>query len=243
MASAEKAGRLSPGHFPSNVGRNPERIDVRTPARFREARVYARALTEAEVAAPRVTPGPTASSCGSTPPTRRQAQARGRRLLLRLRRRLRADHDTLRRELLPERRRVRRSHAASRAGRDEEAAAVRRGDAGRPREGGRLDPNWFDFTTLSEVATGRYEVRADDRVLDRAGAMPVLDVAPHATRRSPCRSPHHARTWRRVLARPQLRRRRPTTLGEGGKELAREQLKLPPRSGRPRPSPRRRRPS
>ena len=39
VASAEKAGRLSPGHFPLNVGRNPERIDMRTPARFREARV------------------------------------------------------------------------------------------------------------------------------------------------------------------------------------------------------------
>jgi len=37
VASAEKAGRLSPGHFPLNVGRNPERIDMRTPARFREA--------------------------------------------------------------------------------------------------------------------------------------------------------------------------------------------------------------
>ena len=52
VASAEKAGRLSPGHFPLNVGRNPERIDVRTPARFREARVWSRALSEAEVAAP-----------------------------------------------------------------------------------------------------------------------------------------------------------------------------------------------
>ena len=52
VASAEKAGRLSPGHFPLNVGRNPERIDMRTPARFREARVWSRALSEAEVAAP-----------------------------------------------------------------------------------------------------------------------------------------------------------------------------------------------
>jgi hypothetical protein len=52
VASAEKAGRLSPGHFPLNVGRNPERIDVRTPARVREARVFSRALSEAEVASP-----------------------------------------------------------------------------------------------------------------------------------------------------------------------------------------------
>ncbi len=52
VASGEKAGRLSPGHFPLNVGRNPERIESRTPARVREARVYSRALTDAEVAAP-----------------------------------------------------------------------------------------------------------------------------------------------------------------------------------------------
>ena len=28
MASAEKAGRPSPGHFPLNIGRNPELVDL-----------------------------------------------------------------------------------------------------------------------------------------------------------------------------------------------------------------------
>jgi beta-galactosidase len=38
--------------------------------------------------------------------------------------------------------------------------------------------NRYDFTTLSEIALGRYEVRADDRLLAE-GALPRLDVPPH----------------------------------------------------------------
>ncbi len=41
--------------------------------------------------------------------------------------------------------------------------------------------NRYDFTTLSEIAVGRYQVRADDRVLSE-GALGPLDVLPHATK-------------------------------------------------------------
>jgi beta-galactosidase len=41
--------------------------------------------------------------------------------------------------------------------------------------------NRHDFTTLSEVATGRYTVRAGDRLLAE-GALPPLDVPPHGSR-------------------------------------------------------------
>ncbi len=52
VASAEGTGRPSPGHFPVNVGRNPEILDLLTPTRFRDVRIYSRALSEAEVADP-----------------------------------------------------------------------------------------------------------------------------------------------------------------------------------------------
>ncbi len=39
--------------------------------------------------------------------------------------------------------------------------------------------NRYDFTTLSEIARGRYLVRADDRVIAEGG-LPPLDIAPHA---------------------------------------------------------------
>jgi beta-galactosidase len=52
VASEEKTGQPSPGHFPLNVGRNPEILDLLTPTRFRQVRVYSRALSEAEVADP-----------------------------------------------------------------------------------------------------------------------------------------------------------------------------------------------
>jgi beta-galactosidase len=39
--------------------------------------------------------------------------------------------------------------------------------------------NRYDFTTLSEIATGRYQVRADDRVVAE-GPLGPLDIPPHA---------------------------------------------------------------
>ncbi len=41
--------------------------------------------------------------------------------------------------------------------------------------------NGYDFTTLSEIAKGRYLVRADDRVIGE-GALPPLDIAPRASK-------------------------------------------------------------
>jgi beta-galactosidase len=52
VASARRVGHPSPGHFPVNIGRNPEILDHLTPTRFREVRIYSRALSEAEVLNP-----------------------------------------------------------------------------------------------------------------------------------------------------------------------------------------------
>jgi beta-galactosidase len=177
VASAERAGRLSPGHFPLNVGRNPERIDMRTPARFREARVYSRALSAAEVAAPEARPAdglvllldvadartlPAADEAfyfayggdfgPSTTPSDENFCQNGV---------VSAD-----RTPHPAMAEIRRHHQYV------EVAPV---DLAK---GAVEVRNRHDFTTLSEVATGRYSVRADDRVLAE-GALPALDVAPH----------------------------------------------------------------
>ncbi len=179
VAAAEKEGRLSPGHFPVNVGRNPERIDVRTPARFREARVYSRALSEAEVASPETRPADglvlwldvadakalPAPSAGfyfayggdfgpSTTPSDENFCQNGV---------VSAD-----RTPHPAMGEIKRQH---------QHVEVTPVDLAK---GVLSIRNRYDFTTLSEVATGRYAVRADDRVLAE-GALPALDVAPHAT--------------------------------------------------------------
>jgi beta-galactosidase len=54
VASARRAGRPSPGHFPVNIGRNPEELDHLTPTRFRDVRIYSRALSPDEVVDPAV---------------------------------------------------------------------------------------------------------------------------------------------------------------------------------------------
>ena len=168
VASVEKAGRLSPGHFPLNVGRNPERIDMRTPARFREARVYSRALTEAEVAAS---------------DSRRQdglvlwldladasrSRPGGGGVLLRLRRRLRPDarrpptRTSARTASSP--RTVRRTPVMGEIKQQQQYVDVTPVDLAKG--AGRASATATTSRTSSEIATGRYQVRADDRVLAR----------------------------------------------------------------------------
>jgi beta-galactosidase len=177
LASAEKAGRLSPGHFPVNVGRNPERIDRRTPARFREAQIYARALSEAEVAAPEsrppdalwlevadakvVKPGGHGFFLGyggdfgpTTTPSDENFCQNGV-----------VTADRVPQPAMGEIRKMQQYV-------DTHAVDLAKGEV-------RVD-NGYDFTNLAEVLAGRYEVRADDRVI--AEGLAPLDVPPHASR-------------------------------------------------------------
>jgi beta-galactosidase len=180
VASAEKAGRLSPGHFPLNVGRNPERIDIRTPARFREARVYSRALTESEVAAPdarrdeglvlwldaadgkEVAPGGTGhyfAHGGDFGPTTTPSDENF------------CQNGVISADRTPH-------PAMGEIKKQQQYVDVAALDLSKGLVSIR---NRYDFTTLSEIAVGRYEVRADDRLLAE-GALPALDVPPHAPR-------------------------------------------------------------
>jgi beta-galactosidase len=176
VAQAEKAGRLSPGHFPLNVGRNPERLDMRTPARFREARVWSRALGEAEVAAAErpqdglvlwldVADAKQAAAGGnghyfayggdfgpSTTPSDENFCQNG------VVSADRTPHPGLG-EIKHQQRHV-------------EATAV---DLAK---GTVRVRNGYDFTTLSELVRGRFELRADERLVSK-GDLPALDIAPH----------------------------------------------------------------
>jgi beta-galactosidase len=178
LAAAEKTGRLSPGHFPVDVGRNPERIDRRTPARFREARVYARALSEAEVAAPEsrpadvlwldvadakeVKPGGHGFFLGyggdygpTTTPSDENFCQNG--------------VVTADRVPQPSMGEIRKMHQYV----DTHAGDLAKGQV-------RVE-NGYDFTNLAEILSGRYEVRADDKVIAE-GALAPLDVEPHASK-------------------------------------------------------------
>jgi beta-galactosidase len=180
LAAVEKAGRLSPGHFPVNVGRNPERIDERTPARFREARIYARALGEAEVAglesrssdglvlwldvadAKEVTPGGGGFFLGyggdygpTTTPSDENFCQNG--------------VVTADRVPQPSMGEIRKMQQYV----DTHVVDLAKGQV-------RVD-NGYDFTNLAEILSGRYEVRADDRVIAE-GALAPLDIAPHSSK-------------------------------------------------------------
>jgi beta-galactosidase len=180
VASAEKTGKLSPGHFPVNVGRNPERIDMRTPARFRAARVYARALGEAEMqATTRPADGLVLSldvadaketkfaGAGehyigyggdfgpSTTPSDENFCQNGV-----------VTADRVPQPAMAEIRRWQQSI-------DTRPVDLAKGQV-------RID-NGYDFTNLQELVAGRWQVRADDRVLGE-GALSALDVAPHASK-------------------------------------------------------------
>ncbi len=181
VASTEKAGRLSPGHFPLNVGRNPERVDVRTPARFKEARVWSRALSEAEVASADTRPddglvlwldaadaretrpggdGFYFAFGGDFGPTTTPSDENF------------CQNGVVSADRTPH-------PAMGEIKKQQQYVDVVPVDLAK----GVVEVlNRYDFTTLSEVAVGRFEVRADDRLLAE-GALPALDVPPHAKKR------------------------------------------------------------
>ena len=231
VASAAKTGRLSPGHFPLNVGRNPERIDARTPARFREARVWSRALGEAEVAAAtrpadglalwldlgdarQVEPGGEGYYFAyggdfgpSTTPSDENFCQNGV-----------VSADRTPHPAMGEIKAMQQYVDVTPVDLAKGTVAVR---------------NDYDFTTLSELASGRFELRADDRLLAQ-GALPALDIAPHATRTLTLPLPP-------VVAEPGVEYwldlvftlKADTAWAKAGHVLARQQLALPP--GKPAP--------
>ncbi len=232
VASVAKAGRLSPGHFPVNVGRNPERIDMRTPARFREARIWARALSEAEVAAPtrptdglvlwldledakQIAPGGGGDYFaygGDFGPTTTPS-----------------DENFCQNGVVSADRTPHPGVAEiARMQQYVEAAPV-------DLTNGRIAiRNWYDFTNLSELASGRFEVRADDRLLAE-GALAPLDVAPRQSKPftvalPPITPEPGVEYWLDLVF--ALKADRPWA--KAGHVLAREQLKLP--FGRPAPA-------
>jgi len=186
VASEEGEGRLSPGHFPLNVGRNPEFLSLLTPTRFREARVYSRALSEAEVADPLVRrddglvlwlsasdvetaaekpSGDYFAYGGAFGPARTpsdenfcmngivSADRTPHPALAEIKTIQQYVHTTPVR-LLEERPEL---HSV---------LAIH---------------NEYDFTRLDEIAVGRWELRADDRLLGE-GSLGALDIEPHETR-------------------------------------------------------------
>jgi beta-galactosidase len=226
IASAEKAGRLSPGHFPLNVGRNPERVDVRTPARFREARVYSRALTEAEVAAPasRRDDGlvlwlDVADARVTTPGGRTDYFAYGGDFGPTT---TPSDENFCQNGVVSADRTPHPGMGEIR--KQQQYVDVTGVDLAK---GVVSILNRYDFTTLSEIVAGRYQVRADDRVLAE-GALAALDVAPHATMPVtvplPAIAPEPGVEYWLDLA---FALKADTPWAKKGHVLAREQLKLP----------------
>jgi beta-galactosidase len=180
VASGEKTGRLDPGHFPLDVGRDPERIDKRTPARLREARVYSRALSDAEVADvasraddglvlwldvgdARTAPARAGESYfaygGDIGPTTTPS-----------------DENFCQNGVVSADRTPHPGLAEIR--KQQQYADVTPVDLARGVVGIK---NWHDFTNLGEIAVGRWQVRADDRIVGE-GVLPALDIAPHATK-------------------------------------------------------------
>ena len=181
VAAVEKAGRLSPGHFPLNVGRNPERIDVRAPDRFKEARVWSRALSEAEVAAPDARHGEGLVLWLDVADAKEARPAGGGFYF--------AYGGDFGPSTTPSDENFCQNGVVS-ADRTPHPAM---GEIKKQQQYVDVVPvdlakgvvdvfNRYDFTTLSEIAVGRFQVRADDRVLAE-GALPALDVPPHATKR------------------------------------------------------------
>lgn len=180
VAKLEKVGRVAPGHFPLNIGRNPERNDIRSTARVREVRVYSRALGAAELAATggrspaglvlwldvsdarqsALDPAARYFAYGgdfgpSTTPSDDNFSQNGI---------VSAD-----RRLHPAVGEIKRQQQFV----DVTAIDLAKGIV-------RIS-NGYDFTTLSEIAVGHYAIRADDRVLAQ-GLLPALDIEPHASR-------------------------------------------------------------
>jgi beta-galactosidase len=180
LAMVARAGTLSPGPFPVNVRRSPDRLDYRTPTRVREVRVYGRALSDAEMreASSRraeglvlwldtsdVKAGPAREGTyfaygGDVGPPGTPS-----------------DENFCQNGLVSADRTPHPGLAAVKKAQqfvEVTPVALERGEV--------EVTSWFDHSTLSDQFTGRWEVWADDRVTPIAsGDMPVLALAPRAS--------------------------------------------------------------
>jgi beta-galactosidase len=231
VASREKAGRPSPGHFPLNVGRHPERLDVRSPARFREARVYARALSADEVRDPasrgedglalwiraediHAAGGPPGGSFlaygGAFGPANTPS-----------------DENFCMNGVVSADRTPHPALAVIRKTQQfvDVAPVSLLGEPG-SRSVVRIH-NEYDFTNLGEIAVGRYTVRADD-VRIGEGTLGPLDVAPRASADvsldlPPVTAEPGVEYWLDLT----FALKADTSWAKAGHVLAREELKLP----------------
>jgi beta-galactosidase len=180
VAGVERPGRLDPGHFPLDVGRNPERIDVRTPARFREARVYSRALSPEEVAGPeRPAPGLVLWLDVSDA---RKAEGSGSGIYF-------AFGGDFGPSTTPSDENFCQNGVVSADRTPHPALGEIRGLQQRIKvapvdlERGEIEVrNEYDFTDLAEIAIGQYSLHADDRLL-LEGPLPLVDLPPHTSKR------------------------------------------------------------
>jgi beta-galactosidase len=203
VASEERSGRPSPGHFPVNVGRNPEFVSLLTPTRFREARIYSRALSETEVAEPSTRGDDGLVLWLNAADIETAAEASGgfyfayggafgpastpsdeNFCMNGIVSADRTPHPAL--GVIKKLQQY--VHVTPvRFQREETPAEDLPESEGPPTTPPtRLEAvlalqNEYDFTDLGEIAVGRWEVRADDRRLGE-GSLGPLDVAPHATR-------------------------------------------------------------
>ena len=227
QAMVARAGTLSPGHFPVNIRRSPDRLDYRTPTRVREVRIYGRALGEAEVrnAAARsadglvlwldaadVKEGPkregTYLAYGGDfgPPGTPSDENFCQNGLV--------SADRTPHPGLAEVKKLQQFVEVT-------PVALERGEV--------EVTNWFDHSTLSDQLTGRWEVWADDRRGPIAsGAMPVLDLAPRASQKVrlplPAISPEPGVDYWLDIS---YSLATATDWGKAGEEMAWSQMKLP----------------
>jgi beta-galactosidase len=178
VASAERAGRLDPGHFPLDVGRDPERIDKRTPARFREVLVYSRALSDAEIADAAARPTDGLLLWLDVADAKKTLAREGEFYF--------AYGGDLGPTTTPSDENFCQNGVVSadrtphpglaEVKKQQQYVEVTPVDLAR---GVVQIQNGYDFTNLSEIATGNWRVLADDKVIGE-GPLPALDLAPHA---------------------------------------------------------------
>jgi beta-galactosidase len=251
VASAEKAGRPSPGHFPLNVARDPEIVDHLTPTRFRRVRVYSRALSEAEVADPAARAGDGLVLWMEAADIETVGEAPGGSYF--------AYGGAFGPASTPSDENFCMNGVVSADRTPHPALAVIRkaqqyihvtpvhllrdeistGDPAERPEADALPPppsglesvlaihNEYDFTNLHEIAVGRWEVRADAHLLGE-GSLGILDIAPHAMREValalPAISPEPGVEYWLDLV---FLLKADTSWARTGHVLAREQLALP----------------
>jgi beta-galactosidase len=225
VAIINRPGAMSPGHFPVNIRRNPDRLDYRTPTRVREVRIYDRALGDAELRdegvrgadglvlwldTADIAAGPSRAGTYFAyggdfgPPGTPSDENFNQNGLV--------SADRTPHPGLAEVKKAQQFVEVT-------PVALDRGEV--------QVTNWFDHSVLSEQFTGTWEVRADDRVIG-SGTMPPLALEPRASARItlalPAISPEPGvEYWLDVT----YRLAHDTAWAKAGEEMAWSQMKLP----------------